>query len=109
LLNINGQQQLLIWQKSKCWLYDTELVPKTINEVALYIKKQPVGLFEYPQACFYKNELLSFAVASSGEMPHYCRLPDLTIRDFMAKWPGVNISLMSAPFERLSKDFSKKN
>ena len=82
LINENGFQKLNL-EKSRELLRNTEL-----------------HYFDYPQAFFYKNEFLTYALAKAGAAPQFCRNPDYVINNFLKLFSeaGVSVKILREPF-----------
>ncbi|NQZ57441.1 MAG: O-antigen ligase family protein, partial [Lentisphaeraceae bacterium] len=99
LLKQDKKMNALIWKGEQVFLLQGErLLPANKQSVVEFLKGKKAIYFDYPQAFCYKNELVSYALAESGELPVYSRLPELALTELYLRWPIVKVSILMEPF-----------
>ena len=98
--HINGLKESTFYFKENDLFEFTNGDLKQIEPQSIILHKD-IEFFFYPQAFFYKNELLSHCLSSTGELPDYCISPSIIYREIKKLLPGVKIQISEAPFQKI--------
>ena len=93
---------ILLLKENKFFRIDKDGFKELSHQQAVeYVKGREFHYFDYPQAFFYKNEILSYSLAKAGASPQYCRNPDFVINNFVKRFSrgAFSIKILEEPFE----------
>jgi hypothetical protein len=103
----NGAYHLCYFVDQQVYLVAEGQVIKLDSLNSILPKYTGFYYFNYPQAFFYKNELMSSCFSQHDEIPDFCKTPGMNFKYFQ-KYLGKNkVKVLEEPFELLQQELLK--